>query len=151
MQRPIRYIPEDSNRDMPDLINFLTEKSYRLDRVSFNPPYGSTAIATFSKNTHIDDLGGNDINDANIKITIEFDKRFDYRNALEVADADEDEPGVITYTYTYDHFNEASIQQFINKLINRTYDVPVPQGAPTNGGKRKGRTTKRKTRKNKRR
>jgi hypothetical protein len=136
---------EVSNRDMPDLINFLIENNYELDSVSFNPRFGSTATAKFSKFAHIDEINGNDVNDASIDITIEFDTRFDYRNAVE----DEDE-GVI-----YNDFTQASGLQFINQLINETYDnpapvVPVPQGAPTNGGKRKGRKTKRRTRKNRR-
>jgi hypothetical protein len=127
----------ESNRDMPDLINFLIENNYELDSVSFNPRFGATATAKFSKMAHIDEIDGNDVNDATIDITIEFDTRFDYRNAVE----SEDE-GVI-----YNDFTQASGLQFINKLINKTYDNQHPV---TNGGKRKGRKTKRRTRKNRR-
>ena len=139
------------NRDMPDLINFLIENDYELEQVQYNPQRGATARAKFSKMANIDEINGNDVNDATIDITIDFDRRFDYRNAVE----DEDE-GVI-----YNDFTQARGLQFINQLINRTYDNPVvpvvipvvpqvPQGAFTNGGKRKGRKTKRRTRKNRR-
>ncbi len=136
---------ELSNRDMPDLINFLIENDYQLEQVQYNPQFGATARAKFSKMAHIDEINGNDVNDASINITIDFDRRFDYRNAVD----DEDE-GVI-----YNDFTQARGLQFINQLINQTYDnpapvVPVPQGAPSNGGKRKGRKTKRRTRKNRR-
>ena len=137
---------EYSNRDMPDLINFLRQNDYHLDSVEYNPQFGGSARANFSKMAHIDEIDGNDVNDATIDITIDFDRRFDYRNAVE----DEDE-GVI-----YNDFSQARGLQFINQLINRTYDnpapvVPIPQGAPSNGGKRKGKRKTRKTRKNKRR
>lgn len=133
-----------SNRDMPDLINFLRQNDYHLDSVSFNPRFGATTTAKFSKMTHIEELDGNDVNDATINITVDFDSRFDYRNAF----IDEEEVVI------YNDFPQARRQQFVDQLWNRTYDnpppvVPVPQGAPSNGGKRKGRKTKRKTRKNK--
>jgi hypothetical protein len=138
---------EPSNRDMPVLINFLRQNGYQLDQVEFNPQFGGSARAKFYKMAHIDEIDGNDVNDAIIDITVDFDTRFDYRNAVE----DEDE-GLI-----YNDFTQARGQQFINQLWNRSYDnqapapVPVPQGAPTNGGKRKGRKTKRRTRKNRKR
>lgn len=137
---------EPPNRDMPELINFLTQNHYHLDRVEYNPDRGATARAKFSKMANIDEINGNNVNDATIDITIDFDRRFDYRNAVE----DEDE-GVI-----YNDFTQARGLQFIHALINGTYDnpgpivIPVPQGAPSNGGKRKGRKTKRRTRKNRR-
>ncbi len=135
-----------SNRDMPNLINFLRQDGYDLVSVSFNPRFGATTTAKFSKMTHIEELDGNDVNDATINITVDFDTRFDYRNAVE-----DEEEGLI-----YNDFTQARRQQFIDQLWNRTYDnpppvVPVPQGAPSNGGKRKSKKSKRKTRKNKRR
>ena len=133
---------EPPNRDMPELINFLRQNGYHLDRVEYNPQFGATARAKFSKMANIDEINGNNVNDATIDITIDFDRRFDYRNAVD----DEDE-GVI-----YNDFSQARGLEFIHALINGTYDnpAPVPQGAPSNGGKRKGRKTKRRTRKNRR-
>jgi hypothetical protein len=142
-----------SNRDMPDLINFLRQNGYELEQVQYNPQFGGSARAKFSKMAHIDEINGNDVNDATIDITVDFDTRFDYRNAV-----DDDDEGVI-----YNDFTQARGLQFINLLWNRTYDNSAPppvvraapvvravsqRGAPTNGGKRKGRKTKRRTRKN---
>ena len=133
---------EPPNNDMPKLINFLRQNDYELEEVQYNPDFGGSARAIFSKMAHIEELDGNDVNDATINITIDFDTRFDYRNAVE-------DEGVI-----YNDFSQARGLQFINHLINRTYDnpvpvvIPVPQEAPSNGGKRK---TKRKTRKNRKR
>ncbi len=143
MQRPN---PEDSNRDMPDLINFLKANNYTLVNNGVTQ-FGSRSTATFSKIGKLAEGNGTAINDATIVITIDFDRRFDYKNAR-VEEADSEGP----ISYNYDHFTEDSVLQFINKLRDGTYDpAPVQQGAPTNAGKRKGRTTKRKTRKNKRR
>ena len=141
---------ERSNRDMPELINFLRANNYRLDSVSFNPRFRGTTTAKFSKMANIDDINGNDVNDASIDITVDFDSRFDYRNAIIAEDGE----------VVYNDLTQVDREQFVNQLWNRTYDnsapvvpqvVPqVPQGAPTNGGKRKGRKTKRRTIKNRR-
>jgi hypothetical protein len=136
---------EPPNRDMPELINFLRTNGYQLVRVQYDPDRGASARAIFTKDANIVELDGNDVNDATINITIDFDRRLDYRHAT----INEEEEVVI-----YNDYNQARGQQFINQLINQTYDNPVvpqvPQGAPSNGGKRKGRKTKRRTRKNRR-
>jgi hypothetical protein len=81
--------------------------------------------------THIDENNGNDVNDATITVTVDFDTRFDYKNGVE-----DEEEGMI-----YD-FDENKAQDFIEKIMDGTYG----------GGKRKGsRKSRRKTRKNRRR
>lgn len=119
-------LEESDNNDMPALINFLKTNGYDLEHVSYNPR-GDTGKAIFSKMTHIAELDGNDINDATINIEIEFDARFDYKNAV----YDEDEG------FIYD-FNSDKVMDYIKKLINGTYENA--KGAKGNG--------KRKTRKN---
>jgi len=69
------------NRDMPELINFLRANGYQLVQVQYNPQFGASARAIFTKDANIVELDGSDVNDATINITIDFDRRLDYRNA----------------------------------------------------------------------
>ena len=125
---------EDSNQDMPKIINFLKNDGYKFKKIDYNPQYGGSARAIFEKWTHIDEINGNDVNDATITVTVDFDTRFDYKNGVE-----DEEEGII-----YD-FDETKARNFIEKLMDGTYG----------GGKRKGRKgsrkSRRKTRKNRRR
>jgi hypothetical protein len=79
--------------------------------------------------THIND-DGNDINDATITISIDFDRRFDYKNIAWMEE---------------DHDQEEILDKagdFIQKLIDGNYD---DRGVGIAKGKKK---RKRKTRKN---
>jgi endonuclease IV len=120
---------EDSNQDMPKIIKFLQDDGYEFQKIDYNPRYGGSARAIFEKMTHIDEINGNDVNDATITVTVDFDRRFDYKNGVE-----DEEEGII-----YD-FDESKARNFIKKLMDGTYG----------GGKRKGRKSRRKTRKNRR-
>jgi len=117
---------EDSNQDMPKIIKFLQDDGYEFQKIDYNPRYGGSARAIFEKMTHIDEINGNDVNDATITVTVDFDRRFDYKNGVE-----DEEEGII-----YD-FDESKARNFIKKLMDGTYG----------GGKRKGRKGSRKTRK----
>ena len=108
---------EPSNRDMPNLINFLRASNFKLDSVSFDPQFGGTTTAKFSKFAHIDEINVNDVNDASIDITIDFDHRFDFRNAVE-----DEEEGLI-----YNDFTQARREQYVYQLWNKTYDNPAPK------------------------
>jgi endonuclease IV len=119
---------EDSNQDMPKIIKFLRDDGYKFKKIDYNPRYGGTARAIFEKMTHIEEINGNDVNDATITVTVDFDRRFDYKNGVE-----DEEEGIIIYD-----FDETKARNFIKKLMDGTYG----------GGKRKSR---RKTRKNRRR
>jgi endonuclease IV len=122
---------EDSNQDMPKIIKFLKDDGYKFKKIDYNPQFGGSARAIFEKWTHIDEINGNDVNDATITVTVDFDTRFDYKNGVE-----DEEEGII-----YD-FDETKARNFIKKLMDGTYG----------GGKRKGsRKSRRKTRKNRRR
>jgi hypothetical protein len=125
---------EPSNQDMPTLINFLRTNNYQLQQVEYNPRFGASATAIFEKQAPITELNGNYVNDTTIRLSVDFDTTIDYRNGVE-----DEEDGMI-YNYS-----QARGQQFINMLMNGTYDQP------TTGGKRKGRKGSRKTRKNRRR
>jgi hypothetical protein len=140
---------EPPNNDMPKLINFLTQNGYLLEQVQYNPDRGASARAIFEKQAPITELNGNYVNDTTIRLSVDFDKTIDYRNGV-----DDEEEGMI-YNYS-----QARGLQFITELINGTYDnpgpivpvvVPVPQGAPSNGGKIKTKRRTRKTRKNRKR
>jgi len=131
-----------SNRDMPKLIDFLKTNEYKLEDVEYNPGGGS-ATAIFSKMAHIDEINGNDVNDATINITIDFDTRFDYKNGV-----DDEEEGMV-----YD-FSLEKAKDFINKLSDKTYGggMNKSKGGKTkrnkSQGKNKRRRIRRKTRKN---
>jgi len=116
---------EPSNQDMPKLINFLKNDGYQFERVNYNPQFGGSARAIFEKMTHIDENNGNDVNDATITVTVDFDTRFDYKNIVR-----DEEDGDYIYDKTKAH-------EFIEKLMDGNYG----------GGKRKGRKSSRKTRK----
>ena len=117
-------LAKPDNNDMPALINFLKTDGYELEDVKYNPKFGGSAQAIFTKMAHIAELDGNDINDASISIEIDFDRRFDYKNAV----FDEEEG------FIYD-FSLEKARDYIEKLINGNYE-----NAKGNG--------KRKTRKN---
>jgi hypothetical protein len=125
------YAP--SNRDMPDLVNFLKTNGYELDRVKYNPRREDEATAIFSKMTHIDEINGNDVNDATINVTIDFDTRFDYKNGVE-----DEEEGMV-YKFSLEKADD-----FIQKLIDGNYD---DRGVGVAKGKNKSKRS-RKTRKN---
>jgi hypothetical protein len=120
-----------SNRDMPELINFIKTNGYELEDVKYNRRSGDSARAIFSKMTHIND-DGNDINDATITISIDFDRRFDYKN-IAWMEEDPDQEEILD-----------KAGDFIQKLIDGNYE---DRGVGVAKGKKK-RKNKRKTRKN---
>ena len=117
---------EPDNQDMPKIINFLKNDGYTFQNIEYNPRFGGSARAIFEKMTHINENNGNDVNDATITITVDFDTRFVYKNGVY-----DEEEGM-----TYD-FDKTKAHDFIEKLVDGTYG----------GGKRKGRKSSRKTRK----
>ena len=70
---------EPDNQDMPKLIRFLQDDGYKFQKIDYNPRFGGSARAIFEKTTHIDEINGNDVNDATITVTVDFDTRFDYK------------------------------------------------------------------------
>ena len=115
-----------SNRDMPELINFIKTNGYELEDVTYNQRSGDSARATFSKMTHISD-NGNDINDAMITISIKFDRRFDYKN-IAWMEEDHDQEEILD-----------KVGDFIQKLIDGNYE---DRGVGVSKGKKKRKTRK---------
>ena len=128
---------QPSNQDMPKIIKFLQDDGYEFQEIDYNPQYGASARAIFEKMTHIDEINGNDVNDTTITVTVDFDRRFDYKNGV-----DDEEEGMI-----YD-FDANKAHSFITKLMDGTYGSGKGKGSRTGKGKGKGR---RNTRKNRRR
>ena len=115
-----------SNRDMPELINFIKTNGYELEDVKYNQRSEDSARATFSKMTHISD-NGNDINDAMITISIKFDRRFDYKN-IAWMEEDHDQEEILD-----------KVEDFIQKLIDGNYE---DRGVGVSKGKKKRKTRK---------
>ena len=115
-----------SNRDMPELINFIKTNGYELEDVKYNRRSGDSARAIFSKMTHIND-DGNDINDAMITISIKFDRRFDYKN-IAWMEEDHDQEEILD-----------KVGDFIQKLIDGNYE---DRGVGVSKVKKKRKTRK---------
>ena len=115
-----------SNRDMPELINFIKTNGYELEDVKYNQRSEDSARATFSKMTHISD-NGNDINDAMITISIKFDRRFDYKN-IAWMEEDHDQEEILD-----------KVGDFIQKFIDGNYE---DRGVGVSKGKKKRKTRK---------
>lgn len=120
----------ESNQDMPNLIKFLQNDGYVFEEIDFDPRFGGSARAIFNKMAHIEEINGNDVNDASISVTVDFSTNFDYKRGVE-------NDGVVEYP---DYSREAG-EIFIRKLLDKTYGR----------GKIKVRKSRRKTHKNRRR
>ena len=111
---------------LENIINCLKENDYAfkdLEDLEEAETYGSM-VAIFKKVIKYSDKDGNDIDDRFIKIKIEFDSDFDYKNDYKDTDGDFE-------------FNRDKGIQFIKKLFNGDYD--------TSGGSRKRIIKRKKT------
>jgi len=105
---------EDTGKlELDKVIKFLKDNGYKY--IDVRPAeycryivYGSV-IADFEKEITYTDKIGNWINDRNIKISIEIDDDFDYKNISDDPD----------YEKVFDH---SKANKFINDLLNETYD-----------------------------
>jgi hypothetical protein len=113
--------------EIKQIIQCLRTNGYELEDIEESDEMEGNMCATFRKDVDFSEMNGNYVNDSFIKIKVDFDSRFDYKNILE-----DEEDG----TYIYD---ENKAHSFITKLMNGTY------GEGKRNGKGKG---KRKTRKN---
>ena len=110
---------EDSNQDMPKIIKFLQDDGYEFQNIDYNPQYGGSARAIFEKMTHIDEINGNDVNDATITVTVDFDRRFDYKNGVE----DEEEGIIYDFDLDFPIGKVYIINGIPNKLDKETYII----------------------------
>lgn len=110
--------PDTGKIELENIINCLRENHYVFKDLEEADMQGSM-FANFEKRIKYSDKDGNYINDRYIKIKIEFDSDFDYKNDYKDKDGE--------FVFDSDKGNE-----FIEKLFTNSY-----------GGTRK-RTTKRK-------
>jgi hypothetical protein len=77
------------------LLNYLLTNGYEFkgtrEAIDGIYNYPDNAIASFSKKISYTDTDGNWINDSGIKVSIQFEKRADYKNFEKNEDADEDD------------------------------------------------------------
>lgn len=110
--------------ELENIINCLKENHYVFEDLEEAHMEGSM-VANFEKNIKYSDKDGNYINDRFIKIKIEFDSDFDYKNDYT------DRNGDFV-------FNRDKGIEFIEKLFDGAYD--------TSGGSRKRIIKRKKTR-----
>jgi hypothetical protein len=110
-------------KELENIINCLKENHYVFEDLEESHMEGSM-VANFEKNIKYSDKDGNYINDRFIKIKIEFDSDFDYKNDYT------DRNGDFV-------FNRDKGIKFIEKLFDGAYD--------TSGGSRKGIIKRKKT------
>jgi hypothetical protein len=116
--------------EIRQILQCLKTNGYELEDVEDSDEMEGMMRAIFKKDVGFSEMDGNYVNDAFIKIKIDFDSRFDYKNNVK----NEDEEGEIIYDYDA---NKA--RDFIEQLMDGNYG----------GGKRRRRKT-RKNRKNRR-
>ena len=109
--------------ELENIINCLKENHYVFEDLEEAHMEGSM-VANFEKNIKYSDKDGNYINDRFIKIKIEFDSDFDYKNDYT------DRNGDLV-------FNRDKGIKFIEKLFDGAYD--------TSGGSRKRIIKRKKT------
>jgi len=131
-------IEEDSRKadtniiEIKRLLNFLLTNGYKFDgtRKAFDDKYNypEDAIASFSKEISYSDTDGNWINDSEIKVSIQFEKRSDYKNIKKNKDGDNIYPG--------------NPNTFITGLIKEIKDPNYSIGGRTKNKKMKTRKNK---------
>jgi hypothetical protein len=124
------------------LLNYLLTNGYEFEgtreAIDGRYNYPHDAIASFSKKISYTDTDGNWINDSDIKVSIQFEKRADYTNFKKNKDEDEDD------IYIGDP------DTFITGLIEEIKDPKYSIGGRSKNKKMKIRKNKKmKTRKNK--
>ena len=101
---------EDTGKiELEKLLSFLNENNYKYKDVRKTIHYGYS-IAVFKKDISYSEKSGNWINDRHIKIYVEYDDDFDYKN-IHVKDKNEDS-----------QFNHKKSQKFIKNILNKEYD-----------------------------
>ena len=94
-------------RELQKLINFIGQHGYTYDSINEAETSGYY-IANFMKPIQYTDAQGEWINDRHIKVTIEFDDDFDYKNIQPRGD---DSPV----------YNDYKGAEFVQNLIDKSY------------------------------
>lgn len=79
--------PDTGKIELERIINCLKENHYEFEHLEESMNHGFM-VANFKKDIKYSDLEGNYINDRHIRITIEFDSEFDYKNNYKDANDD---------------------------------------------------------------
>ena len=134
MDREVQDRGVDTNmQEVRKLLHCLVTNGYIFNDIQEDSSYPDDAIAYFSKDLDYTDTDGNYINDSKIKISIQFEKRADYKKLIK------HQNGEIEY---------GDPLQFIEKLIKKIKDTEDFE--KTKGGKKRySMGKKRKTQKNK--
>jgi hypothetical protein len=102
-------LDEDTGKiELERIFNFLKKNNYEfknLEKANMN----GFMIAKFKKDIKYSDKNGNYINDSYIKVKIEFDSDFDYKNEYKDKEGE----------YIFDHSKGIS---FVTNILNNTYD-----------------------------
>lgn len=113
--------------EIKQILQCLKTNGYELEAIEDSDEMQVNMCATFRKDVEFSEMNGNYVNDSFIKIKVDFDSRFDYKNIVRDEDGE----------YIYD---ENKAYNFIEKLMDGTY-----------GRIRKGKKSRRKTQKNRKR
>jgi hypothetical protein len=132
--------PDTNIIEIKRLLNYLLTNGYEFEGtrevIDGRYNYPDDAIASFSKELSYTDTDGNWINDSGIKVSIQFEKRADYKNFEKNKDEDDIYIG--------------EPDTFITGLIEEIKDPKYSIGGRTKNKKMKTRKNKKlKTRKNK--
>jgi hypothetical protein len=121
---------EDRRADfeIKQILQCLKTNGYELEEIDDSETIDGNVCATFTKEVQFSEMNGNYVNDSSITVTVDFDRRFDYKNIVQ-----DEEDG----TYIYD---EDKAYRFITKLMNGTYGEG--KGKVKGKGKSKGKTRK---------
>jgi hypothetical protein len=116
------------------LLNYLLTNGYEFkgtrEAIDGRYIYPDDAIASFSKKISYTDTDGNWINDSSIKVSIQFEKRADYKNFEKNKDEDEDDIYI------------GEPDTFITGLIEEIKDPKYSIGGRTKNKKMKTRKNK---------
>jgi hypothetical protein len=127
------YPEQDTGKiELQRIINCMKDNKYEytdsLDAGKFTGCYN----VNFVKEIKYSDKEGAYINDRRIKVTIEFDTSFDYKNEY-IKDRNDD--------FEYSDENADKAHDFIQKIIDNTYDDVMSKKG---GQRKKTRKTKKK-------
>jgi hypothetical protein len=104
--------PDTGKIELQRIINCMKENKYNYTGSLDEGEYSGCYKLDFLKKIMYSDIKGNYINDRHIKVTIEFDTSFDYKTEY-----NED----FEYNDENDE-NEKKAQEFIEQIIDGTYD-----------------------------
>jgi hypothetical protein len=126
--------PDTGKIELQRILNFMKENKYHPTDSLYAGDYDGYYKLDFVKEIMYSDQERNYINDRHIKVTIEFDTSYDFKNEYDINGDFDHENGK----------NKKKAKLFIKNLMNDTYDDDTKSSKK---GGRKNRKTKKKTNK----